>query len=90
MTGGCGFIGSHFINESLKENVKILNLDNLSYSSNNINLKGLDKNNYSFIKGDVNNKKKIKSVFKLFKPDIVINFFFETHVDGQLNSQIFL
>ena len=40
VTGGCGFIGSHFINESLKENVKILNLDNLSYSSNNINLKG--------------------------------------------------
>ena len=86
VTGGCGFIGSHFINESLKENVKILNLDNLSYSYNNINLKGLDKNNYSFIKGDVNNKKKIKSVFKLFKPDIVINFAAETHVDRSIES----
>ena len=72
-----------FINESLKENVKILNLDNLSYSSNNINLKGLDKNNYSFIKGDVNNKKKLNPVFKLFKPDIVINFF-KTHVDRSI------
>ncbi len=40
VTGGSGFIGSHFINECLKEKVKILNLDNLSYSSSNINLKG--------------------------------------------------
>ena len=68
VTGGCGFIGSHFINESLKEKVKIFNLDNLSYSSSNINLKGFEKKkNYNFLKGDINNKIKIESVFKLFQ-----------------------
>ena len=87
VTGGSGFIGSHFINECLKEKVKILNLDNLSYSSSNINLKGLEKSKkYIFVKGDINNKKKIKSVFKIFQPDVVVNFAAETHVDRSIES----
>ena len=90
MTGGCGFIGSHFINESLKENVKILNLDNLSYSSNNINLKGLDKNNYSFIKGDVNNKKKLNQSLNYLNLILLLISSLKHTLIGQLNSQIFL
>lgn len=89
ITGGCGFIGSNFIRYLItkRRNYEILNLDKLTYAGNLENLKGLDKKkNYRFIRGDINNTRLMAGIFKRFKPDAVINFAAETHVDRSILS----
>lgn len=90
VTGGSGFIGSHFIDSIKKLGAKIINLDNLSYAANRGKKDKIDKN-YKFIKVNINNKKKLNEIFDYFKPHIVINFAAETHVDRSIeNPQVFL
>jgi len=87
VTGGAGFIGSNFIHYVFKKNNKfnILNLDNLTYAGNLINLKTIENNNkYKFIKGDISNKKLVNKIFSQYKPDSIINFAAESHVDRSI------
>ena len=87
VTGGAGFIGSNFIHYVFKKNNKlnILNLDNLTYAGNLINLKAIENNNrYKFIKGDILNKKLVNKIFSQYKPDSIINFAAESHVDRSI------
>jgi len=86
--GGAGFIGSNFIRYIFKKHpgVKILNYDALTYSGNLDNLKDTKEDRqYQFIKGNISDKKKLYSVFKKNKPDYVINFAAETHVDRSIH-----
>ena len=86
--GGAGFIGSNFIRYIADKypDVSILNYDKLTYSGNLENLKDIAKNkNYKFVKGDIADGKKLGAVFKTFKPDYVINFAAETHVDRSIH-----
>jgi len=84
--GGCGFIGSAFIRNYLKNNPqnKIKNLDSLTIGSNKENLKEVEKNkNYSFTHDDINSE----IVFNLVKDvDTIINFAAETHVDRSISN----
>jgi len=87
VTGGAGFIGSNFIHYVFKKNSKlnILNLDNLTYAGNLLNLKAIENNNrYKFIKGDILNKKLVNKIFSQYKPDSIINFAAESHVDRSI------
>jgi dTDP-glucose 4,6-dehydratase len=87
ITGGCGFIGSNFIRYFSKKHprFRILNIDKLTYAGNLENLKGFNKRvNYHFIKADICNISRMKILFKKFKPDAVINFAAETHVDRSI------
>ena len=87
VTGGLGFIGSNLIKLLLKKNFSVINIDNVSYSSNFYNLKDLPKNkNYKFIKCDINNKKKLLDIFELYKPLAIFNLAAETHVDRSIDS----
>ena len=88
VTGGCGFIGSNFIiNEINKTNNRILNLDLLTYAGNIDNLRNLNQHkNYAFINGDISNYKLVQSIFNNFKPDSIINFAAESHVDRSIDS----
>ena len=88
VTGGCGFIGSNFIINELKNTKnRILNLDLLTYAGNIENLKSFDGHeNYSFVKGDIADNKRIQSIFSDFKPDSIINFAAESHVDRSIDS----
>ncbi|MEM3844373.1 MAG: dTDP-glucose 4,6-dehydratase [Candidatus Parvarchaeota archaeon] len=85
VTGGCGFIGSNFINYWLKNhpNDFIINLDKMTYAANeNYVDKKLVKKNYKLIKGDICDKELVLSMAK--DVDIVINFAAETHVDNSI------
>ena len=87
VTGGLGFIGSNLIKFLLKKNYSVINIDNISYSSNFYNLKDLKKNhNYKFIKCNIKNKKKLIKIFKKYKPIAIFNLAAETHVDRSIDS----
>jgi dTDP-glucose 4,6-dehydratase len=90
VTGGCGFIGSCFIERVLQEenNPLIINLDNLSYSSNKKFNSSIKKKNYIFIRGDICDKKKVRYIINKFSPDYIVNFAAETHVDNSINKSV--
>ena len=94
ITGGSGFIGSNFIQYLLKqtEPVFIINLDKLTYAGNPENLKEIENNNnYKFIKGDICNQELLDFIFTEYKPDYIINFAAESHVDRSIhNPNIFI
>ena len=68
VTGGCGFIGSNFIQYTLQKHseVNIINLDNLTYAGNISNLSSIPKERYVFIKGDICNKELVGSLFRKY------------------------
>ena len=87
VTGGLGFIGSNLIKLLLKKKYFVINIDNISYSSNFYNLKTVNKSkNYKFIKCDINNKKKLSNIFNKYKPICIFNLAAETHVDRSIDS----
>ena len=89
VTGGAGFIGSNFVQymvNSYPED-EIINLDLLTYAGNLENLKPVeDKANYRFIRGDIADREFIFSLFEQEKPDMVVNFAAESHVDRSITD----
>lgn len=89
VTGGAGFIGSNFVRYILNENrdVKIINVDKLTYAGNLENLKGLENNpRYVFRKIDICDKEKIEELINEFDVDTIINFAAESHVDRSIKD----
>lgn len=89
ITGGCGFIGSHFVREFLKKHpdFKLVNFDKLTYAGNPENLKDVSKNKrYAFVKGDIFSAPTVEKVFKKYKPEYVVNFAAESHVDRSIHG----
>jgi dTDP-glucose 4,6-dehydratase len=85
ITGGAGFIGSNFIHYLLRkyEDIKIINLDKLTYAGNLDNLRDIENDKrYKFIKGDVRNKSLVEKIIK--EVDIVVHLAAETHVDRSI------
>lgn len=87
VTGCCGFIGSFFLRRMVDKypHALFINIDKLTYAGNLNNLKSIEaKKNYHFIHGDILDRHKIESVFQEYKPNIVINFAAESHVDRSI------
>ena len=94
VTGGAGFIGTNFIYHLVSKypDYKIICIDKLTYAGNKDNLASLFKNpNFKFYKTDICCKSSIDKIFSKERPDIVVNFAAESHVDRSIkNPQIFL
>lgn len=89
VTGGAGFIGSNFIHYIFRKypDYKVTNLDKLTYAGNLDNLKALENNpNYTFVKGDIADEQAVGTVVEQFKPDAIINYAAETHVDRSITG----
>ena len=87
ITGGSGFIGTNFIEKLSKKKYKIFNLDKVSSESTPEKFKKLkNKKNYKFFKINLTNGKKVKDIINKFKPDAVINFAAESHVDRSIDN----
>jgi len=87
VTGGAGFIGSNFIHYLFKQypQVKVVNLDLLTYAGNPDNLKALTDNpNYRFVKGDIADAAVVDELMK--EADYVVNFAAESHVDRSIED----
>ena len=86
VTGGAGFIGSNFILNYI-DNHKILNYDKLTYAGNLNNFNSIKEHkNYFFIKGDIKDKKLVNKTILDFRPDAIINFAAESHVDRSIDG----
>lgn len=94
VTGGTGFIGNCFCKLLLAErpDYKVINVDVCTYAANPSTIKEELKNpNYKFYKTDIRNRKEIYEIFETEKPDVVVNFAAESHVDRSiLDPEAFL
>lgn len=94
VTGGAGFIGSNFIFHMLKAHpdYRIICIDKLTYAGNLSTLKDvMDKPNFRFVKADICDRSAVFKLFEEEKPDIVVNFAAESHVDRSIDDpEIFL
>lgn len=94
VTGGAGFIGSNFIYHMLDKhpNYQIVCLDSLTYAGNMETLEDALKNpKFKFVKIDITDRENIFKLFESEKPDIVVNFAAESHVDRSIvNPEVFL
>ena len=83
VTGGAGFIGSNFVRLLLAESDhRVINLDALTYAGNLENLSDVqDHPRYTFCKGDITERVAMQALFENHRPDIVVHFAAESHVD---------
>lgn len=89
ITGGCGFIGSNFIRFLLTtyNSIRVVNVDKLTYCGNENNLLDfVSDKRYIFIKADICDEFSIRSILLQHKPDYVINFAAESHVDNSIDG----
>lgn len=89
VTGGAGFIGGNFIHYMLDKypEDKIICLDKLTYAGNIETLSPvMDRDNFRFVKGDIADRDLVYKLFEEEKPDVVINFAAESHVDRSIND----
>ncbi|MGN0661478.1 MAG: dTDP-glucose 4,6-dehydratase [Oscillospiraceae bacterium] len=89
VTGGAGFIGSNFIIYMLGkyDDVKIINLDKLTYAGNLENLRSVENNpNYTFVQADICDADAVAKLFAENDIDYVVNFAAESHVDRSISD----
>lgn len=94
VTGGAGFIGSNFVFYMLRAHpdYKIICLDKLTYAGNLSTLAPvLEQDNFRFVRGDICDRAAVDKLFEEERPDMVVNFAAESHVDRSIeNPGIFL
>ena len=94
ITGGAGFIGSNFIFYMLEAHpaYELICLDKLTYAGNLKTLSpAMDRSNFKFIKADIADRQAVLDLFAAERPDVVVNFAAESHVDRSIeNPSVFL
>ena len=95
VTGGAGFIGSNYIHYMFKkygDQIRIINVDKLTYAGNLENLKDIeDRKNYSFVRADICDSEKINELFEKNDIQRVVHFAAESHVDRSIrNPEVFV
>lgn len=91
VTGGAGFIGSHFVRYYLKTHpeTRVVNVDILSYAGNLENLRDVEKNRrYRFYKADIGDFQAMSRILKKEKPEAIVNFAAESDNNKAINSPI--
>jgi UDP-glucose 4,6-dehydratase len=88
VTGGCGFIGSNFINYILNKDssLKIFNIDCLNYCANESNIHA--NPNYKFIMGNITSKDLVLYILNEYSIDAIIHFAAQSHVDNSFDNSL--
>ncbi len=95
VTGGAGFIGTNYIHYMFRKydnEIRIINVDKLTYAGNLENLKDVEsRDNYTFVKADICDKEAISRIFAENDIDRVVHFAAESHVDRSIkNPEVFV
>ena len=90
VTGGAGFIGSNYIHYMFRKydnEIRIINVDALTYAGNLENLKDIEnRDNYTFVKANICDKEAIAKIFAENDIDRVVHFAAESHVDRSIKD----
>jgi dTDP-glucose 4,6-dehydratase len=88
VTGGAGFIGSNFILQRFsQDSPSIVNLDKLTYAGNLGNLKSITGDpRYEFVRGDIADRTLVRGLLARRKPQAVVHFAAESHVDRSISG----
>jgi len=87
VTGGAGFIGGNFVLDAVARGTRIVNLDALTYAGNRDTLASLDGDErHVFVQGDIGDRALVASRLEAHKPDAIINFAAESHVDRSIEG----
>lgn len=87
VTGGAGFIGGNFVLEAAANGVRVVNLDALTYAGNLDTLASLKDNPaHVFVHGDIGDRALVDRLLAEHRPDAVVNFAAESHVDRSIDG----
>ena len=87
VTGGAGFIGANFVLDAVAAGVQVVNLDLLTYAGNPGSLAALKDNpDHVFVQGDIGDRELVIRLLAEHRPDAVINFAAESHVDRSIDG----
>jgi len=88
VTGGAGFIGSAFVRMAIAEtDLGVVNLDKLTYAGNLENLKAVERSErYRFVHGDICDRALVDALIEEEKPEAIVHFAAESHVDRSILS----
>jgi dTDP-glucose 4,6-dehydratase len=87
VTGGAGFIGGNFVLEAVRAGVKVVNLDALTYAGNLDTLAPLEAEpGHVFVHGDIGDRALVSALLAEHRPDAIVNFAAESHVDRSIDG----
>ncbi|WP_130619633.1 dTDP-glucose 4,6-dehydratase [Dyella amyloliquefaciens] len=87
VTGGAGFIGANFVLQAVAQGNKVVNLDKLTYAGNLNTLASLDGcDRHFFVQGDIGDRSLVAKLLSEHRPDAVVNFAAESHVDRSIDG----
>lgn len=87
VTGGAGFIGGNFVLRAIARGVKVVNLDALTYAGNRDTLATIQDNPlHVFVEGDIGDRALVARLLAEHRPDAVVNFAAESHVDRSIDG----
>ena len=85
VTGGAGFIGSNYVLQAVAAGHRVINLDLLTYAGNPENLQTLEGNpRHQFVQGNIGDAALVASLLRAYRPDAVVHFAAESHVDRSI------
>ncbi|SFW40874.1 dTDP-glucose 4,6-dehydratase [Luteibacter sp. UNCMF366Tsu5.1] len=87
VTGGAGFIGANFVLQAVADGLRVVNLDKLTYAGNLGTLSTLEGNSaHVFVQGDIGDRPLVQRLLAEHRPDAVVNFAAESHVDRSIDG----
>ena len=87
VTGGAGFIGANFVLQAVADGLQVINLDKLTYAGNLDTLASLQGNDrHVFVQGDIGDRALLAKLLRTHKPQAIVNFAAESHVDRSIDG----
>ena len=87
VTGGAGFIGGNFVLGAVRDGIRVVNLDALTYAGNRDTLASLDGDpDHVFVHGDIGDRELVAKLLAEHRPDAIVNFAAESHVDRSIDG----
>lgn len=87
VTGGAGFIGGNFVLDAVRRGIRVINLDALTYAGNLDTLRPIESDpRHVFVHGDIGDAGLVEQLLAEHRPDAVVNFAAESHVDRSIDG----
>ena len=87
VTGGAGFIGANFVLREVARGATVVNLDKLTYAGNRESLDSIaGPGSHELVIGDIADRRLVADLLRAHRPDAIVNFAAESHVDRSIHG----